>query len=98
MRANTLRVTAATVGNRDSSRSHVLYLLKVGSLDPVDGSKREAVLSVVDLAGSETLDTTNAGASTSAARGAETRAINSSLHVLSEWRQRTTCMWCSGRQ
>jgi trimeric autotransporter adhesin len=81
-RANTLRVTAATSANRDSSRSHVLYLLRLGSLDPLDGLRREAVLSVVDLAGSENLDTTNAGSSTSAARGAETKAINSSLHVL----------------
>lgn len=80
-KANALRVTAATAGNRDSSRSHVLYLLRVSCVDQDDGVRKEGTLSVVDLAGSETLDTSITG-SAGAARGAETRAINSSLHTL----------------
>jgi hypothetical protein len=77
-RANAARAHAATAGNTDSSRSHVLYMCRVASI-ATDGACRDAVLSIVDLAGSESLDTTDRGA---VARESETKAINSSLHTL----------------
>ena len=78
MRANAARVHAATAANADSSRSHVLYLVRVASLTP-DGACLTATLSIVDLAGSESLDSHDRGA---AVREAETKAINVSLHTL----------------
>lgn len=100
------RSQASTALNVDSSRSHVLYLVKVRSLGP-DGTAREGVLTLADLAGSESMDAvrevtggegtphsasplagstfsggTNGGAGVQAAREAETKAINSSLHTL----------------
>lgn len=94
LRANAARVAAATTLNADSSRSHVLYLVRATSLEISTGVTRTALLSIVDLAGSETLDLTptaptavqgmaSALSPTPAnPRAAETRAINSSLHVL----------------
>jgi hypothetical protein len=73
-RAAAARARAATALNADSSRSHVLYLLRW---------RGGPILCVADLAGSETLDVSPAAApAAAAARGAETRAINTSLHVL----------------
>lgn len=94
LRANAARVAAATTLNADSSRSHVLYLVRATSLEVSTGATRTALLSIVDLAGSETLDLSPAAPAAvqgmAAAlsptpanpRAAETRAINSSLHVL----------------
>lgn len=76
--ANACRMQASTHANADSSRSHVLYMCRVTSLG-TDGASRDATLSVVDLAGSESLDMKERTAS---AREAETKAINSSLHTL----------------
>ena len=115
LRANAARIQASTELNLDSSRSHVLYMLRFAS-SALEKGGREATLSIVDLAGSETLDvqphfTSSSSGSggdgggseglgvgvggmgspgcapqgtfaSAAARNAETRAINSSLHVL----------------
>jgi hypothetical protein len=86
MRANAARTSAATAGNTDSSRSHVLYLFRVLSVSVADGASREALLSICDLAGSESLDTRTqdrpGSATAQLSRDSETKAINSSLHTL----------------
>lgn len=79
-RANAARAHAATAANVDSSRSHVLYLARVSSVGQ-EGDCREAMLAIVDLAGSESLDPQRDKSAT-ASRDNETRAINSSLHTL----------------
>ena len=71
------RAVAATAANQRSSRSHVLFSLRVTSA-PRNGSRTTAVLHVVDLAGSERVRKTGA----EGARLTESRRINSSLLAL----------------
>jgi len=70
------RVMAATQANSRSSRSHVLFRLRVDGFHSESGSSTSAALEVVDLAGSEKFATSS--------RTAETTRINQSLSTLTQ--------------
>lgn len=57
--ASAARMQGATALNADSSRSHVLFMIRVSSVG-ADGACSDATLTLVDLAGSESLDAVRA--------------------------------------
>ena len=78
-RANKLRATSATLMNANSSRSHLIFTLRVSASHAATAQQRAGVLNLVDLAGSERLDKSGAEGE----RKREASAINSSLSALS---------------
>ena len=73
------RVTASTMSNVQSSRSHAILTTKIIQRDLDTGEMRVSTLDLVDLAGSERVSKTGA----SGTRMKEAGSINSSLLVLS---------------
>lgn len=72
------RSTAATNANDRSSRSHSVFVLRLEGHNAITGEKREGVLNLIDLAGSERLSSSQ----TTGDRLKETQAINKSLSSL----------------
>ena len=68
------RQVAATIANKESSRSHTLFILKVSQRFPNE-SEKNGILNLVDLAGSEKVGKTGATGETLE----EAKKINSSL-------------------
>ncbi|ORY71007.1 P-loop containing nucleoside triphosphate hydrolase protein [Pseudomassariella vexata] len=73
------RITAATKMNRESSRSHSVFTLKLSGVD-IEGNTSEGVLNLIDLAGSERIkDSQVEGVNLT-----EATSINKSLSTLSQ--------------
>ena len=73
------RKTGATKMNDGSSRSHLIFAVKISKIDRTDGKKYLGKLSLVDLAGSESVGKTGADKQ----RLKEAMSINRSLSALS---------------
>ena len=85
LRASAARSTGTTAMNERSSRSHMVFTLRVTSTHVNTRQSRTGVLHLVDLAGSERLDKSrvnDAKSGGSAALLTETKNINSSLLAL----------------
>jgi kinesin family protein C1 len=80
-RANSMRATASTAMNAESSRSHALFMMNIDAKHE-DGTCVQGGLRLVDLAGSERLGRT--GTQADAARLRETVNINKSLSCLGD--------------
>jgi kinesin family protein C1 len=80
-RANSMRATASTAMNAESSRSHALFMMNIDAKHE-DGTSVQGGLRLVDLAGSERLART--GTQADAARLRETVNINKSLSCLGD--------------
>lgn len=79
-RANASRSVGATKSNTRSSRSHSVFSLKITGKHKESGQETEGILNLIDLAGSERLDKSQA----TGQRLEETKAINSSLTCLGD--------------
>jgi hypothetical protein len=77
------RATAATALNAQSSRSHLVCMLRMRRRDHITGAAVTAKLSFVDLAGSERVARSGA-LDCDRARFDEARAINKSLSALGD--------------
>lgn len=80
--AQSRRYVKATNSNAESSRSHMIFTLHF-KVNMKGGISREGKLNIVDLAGSERLSKSGANAVVKGDLLKETKAINSSLSVLS---------------
>ena len=76
------RSVASTKMNSQSSRSHSVFMLHLKGYNEDDGAMVNGALNLCDLAGSERLDRSGAGAD--AARLKETQSINKSLSCLGD--------------
>jgi kinesin family protein C1 len=76
------RSVASTKMNAQSSRSHSVFMLHMNGYNEDSGAMVHGALNLCDLAGSERLDRSGAGAD--AARLRETQAINKSLSCLGD--------------
>ena len=76
------RSVASTKMNAQSSRSHSVFMLFMNGFNEETGAVVRGALNLCDLAGSERLDRSGAGAD--AARLRETQAINKSLSCLGD--------------
>lgn len=74
------RRTGGTESNARSSRSHAVYTLKIRMSNDVLGQRKEGVVSLIDLAGSERLNVSKA----EGVRLKETQNINRSLSALGD--------------
>jgi kinesin family protein C2/C3 len=74
------RSTGATLMNTDSSRSHLLFRIKVTGVNKISNQTVAGALTLVDLAGSERVSKTDA----SGERLVEAAAINKSLTCLGQ--------------
>ncbi len=74
------RTTAETQYNMTSSRSHSIFQIKISGANKETGETHESFLNLIDLAGSESLDTLNKGKE----RELETKSINKSLSALKD--------------
>jgi len=74
------RATGATKSNARSSRSHSVFSLRITGVHKESGQESEGILNLIDLAGSERLDKSQA----TGQRLEETKAINSSLTCLGD--------------
>lgn len=74
------RATAATRSNERSSRSHSVFRLYVTGTNSGTGERRDGLLNLIDLAGSERLEKSKAEGK----RLLETRHINKSLSALGD--------------
>jgi kinesin family protein C1 len=80
--AGRARSVASTKMNAQSSRSHSVFMLHMNGYNEESGAMVHGALNLCDLAGSERLDRSGAGAD--AARLRETLAINKSLSCLGD--------------
>jgi Kinesin motor domain len=76
------RATAATYLNAESSRSHLICMLRMQRTDKITGTTVKSKLSFVDLAGSERV--ARSGAWEEKDRMDEARSINKSLSALGD--------------
>jgi kinesin family protein C1 len=76
------RSVASTKMNSQSSRSHSVFMLHLNGFNEDSGAIVSGALNLCDLAGSERLDRSGAGAD--AARLKETQSINKSLSCLGD--------------
>lgn len=74
------RTVAATSSNERSSRSHSVFMLTLEGKNDGTGEKSRGVLNLIDLAGSERLNSSHAAGE----RLKETQAINKSLSCLAD--------------
>ncbi|XP_063302952.1 uncharacterized protein LOC134602220 [Pelobates fuscus] len=74
------RTVASTKMNTESSRSHLMVILRVNGVDSVSGVVSSAMLTLCDLAGSERISKTEA----TGQRLVEAAAINKSLTALGQ--------------
>jgi len=72
-KANSNRSVGATKSNARSSRSHSVFTLRLTGTHKESGQETEGILNLIDLAGSERLDKSQA----TGQRLEETKAINS---------------------
>eukprot|EP00770_Monocercomonoides_exilis_P009418 MONOS_9373.1-p1 / transcript=MONOS_9373.1 / gene=MONOS_9373 / organism=Monocercomonoides_exilis_PA203 / gene_product=kinesin 14A / transcript_product=kinesin 14A / location=Mono_scaffold00384:53593-56041(-) / protein_length=719 / sequence_SO=supercontig / SO=protein_coding / is_pseudo=false len=79
-KASSQRSTASTMCNKESSRSHSVFTLKLTGKNPATGQVTKGVLNLIDLAGSERLEKSHAKDHTLN----ETRSINASLSALGD--------------
>lgn len=77
--ANRNRSVAATRMNRESSRSHSVFTLKLSGVD-IDGNTSEGILNLIDLAGSERVKESQV----EGVNFKEAASINKSLSTLSQ--------------
>lgn len=78
--ANRNRSVAATMANHHSSRSHSVFILRLNGRNKTTGKVHTGVLNLIDLAGSERLNQSQAVGE----RLKETQAINKSLSSLGD--------------
>ncbi len=76
----TVRKTSGTQMNATSSRSHLIFAVKIFKQDKLDGKQYFGKLSLVDLAGSESVGKTGATKD----RLKEAQSINTSLSALAK--------------
>jgi len=74
------RTTAQTQYNMYSSRSHSVFQIKISGKNEETKQLNRSVLNLIDLAGSESMDTLNKGKE----REQETKSINKSLSALKD--------------
>ncbi|XP_053318937.1 kinesin-like protein KIFC3 [Spea bombifrons] len=74
------RTVASTKMNTESSRSHLMVIMRVNSVDSISGVVSSATLTLCDLAGSERISKTEA----TGQRLVEAAAINKSLTALGQ--------------
>ncbi|CCG83125.1 Kinesin motor domain protein [Taphrina deformans PYCC 5710] len=74
------RTVAATAANERSSRSHSVFMLALEGKNEGTGERSRGVLNLIDLAGSERLNSSHAAGD----RLKETQAINKSLSCLAD--------------
>jgi len=74
------RTTAETQFNATSSRSHSIFQIKITGKNEETKQNHDSVLNLIDLAGSESMDTQNKGKE----REQETKSINKSLSALKD--------------
>lgn len=74
------RTTAQTQYNMYSSRSHSVFQIRIRGRNEETKQANESVLNLIDLAGSESMDTLNKGKE----REQETKSINKSLSALKD--------------
>jgi kinesin family protein C1 len=79
-KASENRAVAATNCNERSSRSHSVFTLRISGFNEQTHEKRQGVLNLIDLAGSERLSQSGAKGD----RLKETQAINKSLSCLGD--------------
>lgn len=79
-RATKNRSTASTMANERSSRSHSVFILKINGFHKELGKHSKGTLNLIDLAGSERLNSSQARGD----RLKETQAINKSLSSLGD--------------
>ena len=79
-KASSNRSVAATQANERSSRSHSVFILKLKGFNAGTGENSEGTLNLIDLAGSERLNSSQVTGD----RLKETQAINKSLSALGD--------------